>query len=141
TLKDGKKNTGELFLKNQSAIRTRRDSARVHRSDSKQSLESIASYLFERNNYSERAKKQKKQLNLPLFPTTTIGSFPQTQAIRTLRQDYKSEKIDLETYTKQIQSHIADIIAIQESIGLDVLVHGEPERNDMVEYFGELLEG
>lgn len=88
--------------------------------------------------------RQQIQLNhfkLPLLPTTTIGSFPQTAEIRQCRLAVKTGKIDAGQYREQIKQHIQLAIAEQEQIGLDVLVHGEAERNDMVEYFGELLEG
>ena len=90
---------------------------------------------------NERKNIQKKILNLPLFPTTTIGSFPQTKEIKTNRSLYKSGEKSLEEYKAEIKNHINKWIALQEKIGLDVLVHGEFERNDMVEYFGENLEG
>ena len=91
--------------------------------------------------FTERIKNQKKNLNLPPLPTTTIGSFPQTQELRKLRRDYKKGVITTEKYEAEIKKYIDDCIATQEKIGLDVLVHGEPERNDMVEYFGEKLCG
>ena len=89
----------------------------------------------------ERREVQNKALNLPLFPTTTIGSFPQTKDVRQNRSSYKKGLIDLETYTDFNKNKIKDCIKLQEELGLDVLVHGEYERNDMVEYFGENLEG
>lgn len=91
--------------------------------------------------YLERAPLQHRRLNLPVFPTTTIGSFPQTARIRETRRDFKNRAIDQGRYTEKMRDEIADVITFQEKIGLDVLVHGEPERNDMVEYFGELLDG
>lgn len=98
-------------------------------------------YATNRSPYAIRAALQKKELNLPLFPTTTIGSFPQTKEIRELRFSYKKGEISKENYENAIKKLIQECIAFQESIGLDVLVHGEFERNDMVEYFGQLLEG
>ncbi len=91
--------------------------------------------------YRERILMQHSIFKLPLLPTTTIGSFPQTTELRNLRRDFKKGIIDTETYKDGIKAYIRDCIALQEKIGLDVLVHGEPERNDMVEYFGEQLEG
>lgn len=91
--------------------------------------------------YSQRALLQQKRFQLPDWPTTTIGSFPQTSEIRALRRSYKQGAIDLATYEQGLQQEIAGVVAEQEHIGLDVLVHGEPERNDMVEYFGEQLTG
>lgn len=91
--------------------------------------------------FKERYKKQLRDLALPLFPTTTIGSFPQTKQVRKVRADYKSGKISEQEYEKFIQEEIKNAIKIQEEIGLDVLVHGEFERTDMVEFFAEKLKG
>jgi 5-methyltetrahydropteroyltriglutamate--homocysteine methyltransferase len=91
--------------------------------------------------YAVRAKKQAALLNLPLYPTTTIGSFPQTAEIRQVRSQYKSGKLDEASYKSAMRAEIAHCVKEQESLGLDVLVHGEAERNDMVEYFGERLSG
>ena len=91
--------------------------------------------------FFEREKIQKEKLGLPLFPTTTIGSFPQTQEVRKNRQAFRKGEISKEQYIEFNQEKIRECIALQEEIGLDVLVHGEFERNDMVEYFGEHLSG
>ena len=91
--------------------------------------------------FAEREVIQKKVFNLPLFPTTTIGSFPQTQDVRANRRAYKKGEISREQYEQFNRNKIAECIKFLEDIGLDVLVHGEYERNDMVEYFGENLEG
>lgn len=124
------------------SINSYKTSKIVHNSAVKKRVSEISLADMRRKNpYFIRAIEQKKLLNLPVLPTTTIGSFPQTQDIRKLRIDYKNNKISLEEYNKSIKSHIKHIIIQQERIGLDVLVHGEPERNDMVEYFGEHLEG
>ncbi len=88
-----------------------------------------------------RAEKQRAGLNLPRFPTTTIGSFPQTTSIRLARQSYKQGKLSLAEYTEAMHSEIRHAVDVQEKLGLDVLVHGEAERNDMVEYFAEQLDG
>ena len=88
-----------------------------------------------------RAKVQREALGLPDVPTTTIGSFPQTAAIRTDRAAHRSGRIDTGVYTGRMRREIARVVALQEEIGLDVLVHGEPERNDMVQYFAENLDG
>ena len=92
-------------------------------------------------NFAERISAQKKILNLPVLPTTTIGSFPQTAEIRKLRNDYKAKRISQKDYEEGIKNYISECVKFQEEAGLDVLVHGEPERNDMVEYFGEQMEG
>ncbi len=91
--------------------------------------------------FEERERIQKEILNLPLFPTTTIGSFPQTQDVRKNRQEFKKGLKSKEDYIEFNRKKIAECIKLQEEIGLDVLVHGEFERNDMVEYFGEHLNG
>jgi len=91
--------------------------------------------------FEEREKIQKAEFNLPLLPTTTIGSFPQTADVKANRSNYKKGKISFEQYVAFNKGKISEWIALQEKIGLDVLVHGEFERNDMVEYFGENLDG
>ncbi|WP_285408713.1 5-methyltetrahydropteroyltriglutamate--homocysteine S-methyltransferase [Pseudomonas sp. FR229a] len=91
--------------------------------------------------FAQRIAKQRRKLDLPLFPTTTIGSFPQTAAIRLARQAYKQGKLSAADYTDAMHSEIRHAVEIQERLGLDVLVHGEAERNDMVEYFAEQLDG
>ena len=88
-----------------------------------------------------RKNIQKEFLNLPLLPTTTIGSFPQTKEIKLLRKSYRNNEISEEKYKNKIKEKISEVIKLQEEIGIDVLVHGEYERNDMVEYFGENLDG
>lgn len=94
-----------------------------------------------KESFAERIKIQKAHFNFPILPTTTIGSFPQTSEIRTLRQGYKKGEITKAQYEEGIKTYIKDCVKFQEEIGIDVLVHGEPERNDMVEYFGEQLDG
>ena len=89
----------------------------------------------------QRAGQQRIDLKLPQFPTTTIGSLPQTSDIRKTRAAFKNGKISKKDYDKEMHKHIDECVKMQEKVGLDVLVHGEPERNDMVEYFGELLDG
>ncbi|MFJ6072741.1 5-methyltetrahydropteroyltriglutamate--homocysteine S-methyltransferase [Streptomyces sp. NPDC093065] len=91
--------------------------------------------------YSERAGAQRARLGLPLLPTTTIGSFPQTGELRTARADLRAGRIDTAGYEERIKAEIGEVIAFQEKTGLDVLVHGEAERNDMVQYFAEQLTG
>ena len=96
---------------------------------------------YTRSAYATRFALQQKALNLPLFPTTTIGSFPQTKETRAVRNAYKKGEISREQYEASLKASIKECVEFQEEVGLDVLVHGEFERNDMVEYFGELLEG
>ncbi|KAK3446425.1 LOW QUALITY PROTEIN: hypothetical protein EUGRSUZ_A02126 [Eucalyptus grandis] len=92
-------------------------------------------------NVSARLDAQQKKLNLPILPTTTIGSFPQTVELRRVRREYKAKKISEDEYVKAIKEEINKVVKLQEELDIDVLVHGEPERNDMVEYFGEQLSG
>ncbi|MEU2981789.1 5-methyltetrahydropteroyltriglutamate--homocysteine S-methyltransferase [Streptomyces hirsutus] len=91
--------------------------------------------------YAERAAAQRAHLGLPLLPTTTIGSFPQTGELRTARADLRAGRIDTAGYEERIRAEIQEVISFQEKTGIDVLVHGEPERNDMVQYFAERLTG
>lgn len=105
-------------------------------------LSRIRKQDFQRaSEYEVRAEKQREKLNLPLLPTTTIGSFPQTNEVRKKRGQWKKGEWSDEAYRQFIKDQIKDCIELQEEIGLDVLVHGEFERNDMVEFFGEKLEG
>ncbi|XP_068338440.1 5-methyltetrahydropteroyltriglutamate--homocysteine methyltransferase isoform X1 [Pyrus communis] len=92
-------------------------------------------------NVSTRLDAQQKKLNLPILPTTTIGSFPQTMDLRRVRREYKDKKISEEDYFNAMKEEINKVVKLQEELDIDVLVHGEPERNDMVEYFGEQLSG
>ncbi|KAI9867276.1 MAG: methionine-synthesizing 5- methyltetrahydropteroyltriglutamate--homocysteine methyltransferase [Trichoglossum hirsutum] len=102
----------------------------------------ITQEMYERKSpFPVRIDHQQKHLNLPLFPTTTIGSFPQTKEIRIQRNKFTKGEITAEQYEKFIEKEIQDIIKIQDELDLDVYVHGEPERNDMVQYFGERLTG
>ncbi|MGW2840964.1 5-methyltetrahydropteroyltriglutamate--homocysteine S-methyltransferase [Streptomyces sp. NPDC001493] len=91
--------------------------------------------------YAERAAAQRAHLKLPLLPTTTIGSFPQTDEVRTARADLRAGRVDTAGYEERIRAEIGAVVSFQEKAGLDVLVHGEPERNDMVQYFAEQLTG
>ncbi|WP_329348853.1 5-methyltetrahydropteroyltriglutamate--homocysteine S-methyltransferase [Streptomyces sp. NBC_01261] len=91
--------------------------------------------------YDERTSAQRAHLGLPPLPTTTIGSFPQTAELRTARADLRARRIDTTGYEERIRTEIQEVISFQEKTGLDVLVHGEPERNDMVQYFAEQLTG
>ncbi|WP_113625946.1 5-methyltetrahydropteroyltriglutamate--homocysteine S-methyltransferase [Pectobacterium peruviense] len=123
-------------------IRARRTSTRVNNVAVAQRLAAITAQDSQRQNvYSVRADAQRERFNLPAWPTTTIGSFPQTTEIRGLRLDFKQGRLDGNNYRTGIAEHIKQAVAEQERLGLDVLVHGEAERNDMVEYFGEHLDG
>lgn len=107
----------------------------------KDTSEKSPSISYARSPYATRFALQQKALNLPVFPTTTIGSFPQTKETRAVRNAYKKGEISREQYEASLKASIQECVKVQEELGLDVLVHGEFERNDMVEYFGELLEG
>jgi 5-methyltetrahydropteroyltriglutamate--homocysteine methyltransferase len=127
---------------NQAAIDSRKNSKRVHNPVVKAAVENINAELGKRlSPYAERIDKQHTHLKLPLYPTTTIGSFPQTPDIRKTRLAFKKQEISAEEYTAKMQAEIEHAVREQEKLGLDVLVHGEAERNDMVEYFGEQLDG
>ena len=124
------------------AIASRRASDRVHRPTVAQRLQALAPTADRRNSpFAQRQALQRARLQLPAFPTTTIGSFPQTTAIRAARASYKRGELGRAGYEAQMRTEIAHAVARQEALGLDVLVHGEAERNDMVEYFGEQLDG
>jgi 5-methyltetrahydropteroyltriglutamate--homocysteine methyltransferase len=129
----------EIFKKNQSLFEGRKDSEDKE-VQAKVAAITDADYV-RLPVFEEREKIQKEILNLPLFPTTTIGSFPQTQDVRKNRQEFKKGLKSKEEYIEFNKQKIAECIKLQEEIGLDVIVHGEFERNDMVEYFGEHLNG
>ncbi len=114
-----------------------------NKTNNKEIRDRVASHTLSQREaaFEDRIKIQKEQFNLPLLPTTTIGSFPQTPEIRSLRLKYKKGEIPQDVYENGIKEYIQDCVRFQEEAGLDVLVHGEPERNDMVEYFGEQLDG
>ncbi|MDR6567150.1 5-methyltetrahydropteroyltriglutamate--homocysteine S-methyltransferase [Chitinophaga ginsengisegetis] len=131
-----------LLIDNETVMNSRKISSRIHQPEVKARLESVTTADTQRHSiFPHRQKLQQSVLQLPLFPTTTIGSFPQTTEIRQLRADLKKGIITPETYNADIRNAITETIYRQESLGLDVLVHGEFERNDMVEYFGEQLDG
>ena len=127
---------------NRAAVEARRASPRVNNPAVKAALAKIDKGLGQRKSaYAERGAKQAALLKLPPFPTTTIGSFPQTANIRRARSEFKAGRQDAAAYQAAMQVEIARSVREQEALGLDVFVHGEAERNDMVEYFGEQLDG
>ncbi|CAN5976604.1 unnamed protein product [Sphagnum jensenii] len=137
----GKKDE-EFFSANAAALASRRSSPRVHNKAVQEAAAELKNSEHRRaTNVSIRLEEQQKYLNLPILPTTTIGSFPQTPELRRVRREFKNNKITEEEYVKAIQGEISSVVKLQEELDIDVLVHGEPERNDMVEYFGEQLEG
>lgn len=141
-LRKGRDHVREMLDSNQRAILGRRNSPKVTLPEVQAALNRITNNIGQRQSpYPVRAEKQRKRLRLPLFPTTTIGSFPQTPEIRQARGDFKAGRITEDSYRASMRQEIARSVLEQEALGLDVLVHGEAERNDMVEYFGEQLEG
>jgi 5-methyltetrahydropteroyltriglutamate--homocysteine methyltransferase len=104
-------------------------------------IEALRPEQTRRGPYPQRAAAQQVRLNLPPLPTTTIGSFPQTAQLRKARADHRAGRLDDAGYQQRMHAEIAAVVALQERLGLDVLVHGEPERNDMVQYFAEQLDG
>jgi 5-methyltetrahydropteroyltriglutamate--homocysteine methyltransferase len=132
----------ELLLNNLMAISSRNISKLIHKQQIKNRVLAITDADASRNSeFIVRQKIQQEKFKLPLFPTTTIGSFPQTDDIRQLRAKLKKGELTAEQYDAKIAKATIDAIRWQEEIGIDVLVHGEFERNDMVEYFGEQLDG
>ncbi|KHK54406.1 5-methyltetrahydropteroyltriglutamate--homocysteine methyltransferase [Ralstonia sp. A12] len=141
-LRQGRDAAKDALSANRAAIDARRNSPRVHNPDVKAAVDKITRTLGERQNvYGVRAPKQTALLKLPAFPTTTIGSFPQTAEIRHARSQFKAGALDAAGYKQAMHAEIERSVREQEALGLDVLVHGEAERNDMVEYFGEQLQG
>ncbi|PTT87147.1 5-methyltetrahydropteroyltriglutamate--homocysteine S-methyltransferase, partial [Pseudomonas sp. HMWF005] len=121
---------------------SRAASPRIHKPAVQARVAAITAKDSQRQSpFAQRIAKQRVRLDLPLFPTTTIGSFPQTASIRLARQSFKQGKLSAAEYTEAMHSEIRHAVDIQERLGLDVLVHGEAERNDMVEYFAEQLDG
>ena len=130
-----------FLTKNIISIKDRTKSKLIHNTKVKKRIKSISSKLLKRNNNYFLRKLIQSDLNLPLFPTTTIGSFPQTKEVRKYRLDFKKKIINAKKYEAFLKNETKKAIKFQEAIDIDVMVHGEFERNDMVEYFGEQLEG
>ncbi|WP_290706088.1 MULTISPECIES: 5-methyltetrahydropteroyltriglutamate--homocysteine S-methyltransferase [Gordonia] len=131
----------DAFTASAAALATRSTDPRVHVAAVRERLAAVTDDQLTRGDSGARFAAQQERLGLPLLPTTTIGSYPQTSAIRNARAALRSGQIDDAEYTRRMKSEIDDVIALQEDLGLDVLVHGEPERNDMVQYFAEQLDG
>ena len=141
-LNSGVESVAAELAASRTAIASRNNSNRVHDNAVKTRLLALDNVNENRAScFEKRAQAQRIRLNLPLLPTTTIGSFPQTSDIRASRAAFKKGEISQAKYDLDMESHIAYAIQEQEEIGLDVLVHGEAERNDMVEFFGEQLAG
>ncbi len=141
-LNHGRHTVAEILRENSAAVISHQKSKRVHQASVKARVYEINEAMGTRQSpYHERAIVQRNRFQLPLFPTTTIGSFPQTQEIRKSRRDFRAGRLSESEYRQAMQKEIELCVREQEALGLDVLVHGEPERNDMVEYFGEQLAG
>ena len=132
----------QALAESQAVHQSREGSARIHKPAVQARMDAITEADSQRHSpFAARIEVQRERLNLPAFPTTTIGSFPQTASIRLARQSWKQGTLSVNDYTAAMHSEIRQAVQIQERLGLDVLVHGEAERNDMVEYFAEQLEG
>jgi 5-methyltetrahydropteroyltriglutamate--homocysteine methyltransferase len=130
------------LLENRKAIASRRNSPRIHDAVVKLRAEAVSAADLQRQSpFAARNAKQQTRLNLPAFPTTTIGSFPQTEEVRAARARFKKGELSSADYEKFLEQATTECVRWQEEVGLDVPVHGEFERNDMVEYFGEQLAG
>ncbi len=139
---NGKEAIAPQLAQADAALESRTYSPLVHNRNVRQRCVALSEKDTQRATpFTQRIAKQQARFKLPAFPTTTIGSFPQTAAIRAVRADYKQARISAAEYQKKMQAEISYTVRKQEELGLDVLVHGEPERNDMVEYFGEQLSG
>ncbi|WP_341502254.1 5-methyltetrahydropteroyltriglutamate--homocysteine S-methyltransferase [Gallaecimonas sp. GXIMD4217] len=141
-LNEGPDSIADELASSDAAQAARRQSPRIHNPAVAERLAAITPAQSQRTSpYRQRIALQREHLKLPLYPTTTIGSFPQTPAIRGLRRDWRAGRLSDDQYHEAIAAEIETVVREQERLGLDVLVHGEAERNDMVEYFGELLAG
>ena len=138
----GSDEAGEAFAQSDRAVRTRAESTTIHNSAVVDRVAALPEGAVKREPaFEERNKVQREELGLPTLPITTIGSFPQTTEIRKARADHREGTLSDAEYTEALKAEIKQVIELQEEIGLDVLVHGEAERNDMVQYFAELLDG
>ncbi|GAB4086834.1 5-methyltetrahydropteroyltriglutamate--homocysteine S-methyltransferase [Myceligenerans cantabricum] len=140
-LHEGREAVASQLAEATAAVTGRADAAGVVVAEVRERLARLSDGDFARAPYADRAAAQRTRLNLPPLPTTTIGSFPQTTEIRTTRAAWTRGDLPDADYQERIRAEIARVVALQEELGLDVLVHGEPERNDMVQYFAEQLAG
>ncbi|KAI1617432.1 5-methyltetrahydropteroyltriglutamate-homocysteine methyltransferase [Exophiala viscosa] len=139
---DGPASVREALEANAKSQQSRASSSITNDKEVKDRQSKVSEEMHNRKSpFPDRIAQQQQRLNLPLFPTTTIGSFPQTKEIRVQRNKFTKNEITAEEYEKFIEKEIQDCVKIQEELDLDVYVHGEPERNDMVQYFGERLNG
>jgi 5-methyltetrahydropteroyltriglutamate--homocysteine methyltransferase len=140
-LREGAQSVEAELASSDRAIASRTSDPRLHNDDVRARVSSILAAGTQRGAAESRREQQNARLHLPDLPTTTIGSYPQTTEIRKAREALRAGEIDQVEYTKDMRAEIAKVITLQEDLGLDVLVHGEPERNDMVQYFAEQLDG
>lgn len=140
-LTEGRDAVADEIAASNAAVESRKADPRLRNADVRGRIETITASGAQRGSAEARRAAQLERLHLPPLPTTTIGSFPQTVDIRKARAALVAGEIDEAEYTRRMKAEIADVITLQEQLGLDVLVHGEPERNDMVQYFAEQLEG
>ncbi|SKK82792.1 5-methyltetrahydropteroyltriglutamate--homocysteine S-methyltransferase [Mycobacteroides abscessus] len=140
-LDEGRDAVAAEIAASNAAAESRRTDPRLNNGQIRTRLDAVLADGVSRGDAAERRRRQDERLRLPALPTTTIGSFPQTVEIRKARQALTRGEIDDVEYVRQMRAEVADVIALQEKLGLDVLVHGEPERNDMVQYFAEQLDG
>ncbi len=140
-MRDGRDAVAAAFEASSAAVASRALDPRLHNDSVRARLKEVLSGGISRGPAAERRKAQDARLNLPSLPTTTIGSFPQTVDIRKARAALVAGELDEAEYTDRMKAEVQTVIRLQEELGLDVLVHGEPERNDMVQYFAEQLDG
>jgi 5-methyltetrahydropteroyltriglutamate--homocysteine methyltransferase len=140
-LREGRGAVEHDLAESRHAIAARRSSPRIHVAAVAARARAVGEEMLRRAPFAERSRRQSEMLDLPLFPTTTIGSFPQTSELRRARAAHRAGTLSGAEYEGAIRTLIADAVRFQEGAGLDVLVHGEFERNDMVEFFGERLTG
>ncbi|HUE34161.1 MAG TPA: 5-methyltetrahydropteroyltriglutamate--homocysteine S-methyltransferase, partial [Mycobacterium sp.] len=140
-LHDGRDTVADEITASNAAVASREKDPRLHNGQVRAQIDSIVASGAHRGEAAQRRASQEARLHLPPLPTTTIGSYPQTSAIRKARAAFRTGEIDESEYVGKMRKEIADVIKLQEQLGLDVLVHGEPERNDMVQYFAEQLDG
>ncbi|MFP1150526.1 5-methyltetrahydropteroyltriglutamate--homocysteine S-methyltransferase [Mycobacterium sherrisii] len=140
-LYEGREVVADEIAASNAAVAARRKDPRLHNEELRARIGTILASRTHRGNAARRRASQDERLHLPPLPTTTIGSFPQTVEIRKARAALVAGDIDQTEYDRRMQQEIADVVRLQEELGLDVLVHGEPERNDMVQYFAEQLDG
>ncbi len=133
-------NEAKIYAENKASANSRANSALIHDAAVQARVANLTKFEREEK-FEDRIKIQHEVLNYGILPTTTIGSFPQTVELRVLRQNFKKGEISEQQYNDGIKKYIDECVKFQEDVGLDVLVHGEPERNDMVEYFGEQIKG